>query len=89
MSIVIEVTDEDISRGKRRHCTNCPIGLAGQRAFPNHIVAVSSPGYLKVINEAGKIKFYRLPEEAKVFDRRFDAGWAVKAISFTIEESAY
>lgn len=87
--ILIQVTDNDIKYGKRRHCTDCAIGLAGQRAFPNHKVSVSSPGYLKVVDENGKVKFYRLPPEAVNWDLKFDAGWTVQAFTFTVEEPQY
>lgn len=77
----IEVTAEDIQRGRKGNACSCPIHRAGRRAglidFEVWNKAVSV--YLD-----GKKKNYPLPEVAQQFIKKFDCGQPVEPIAFEL-----
>lgn len=78
----IQVTQEDITNGKKDHCIQCPIALAMIRTT-GKIWEVYNTCCGRLENE-----FYiehRLPQEAQVFIEAFDDGDDVSPFEFELE----
>lgn len=80
----VTVTQQHISKGQRRSCSGCPVGLA-----------VADLGFKWVLVAEDFIEWWRpdltgrrymLPLKAKDFISRFDKGQHVKPFSFRIPE---
>ena len=85
MSILINVTLEDIKSGEARSCEACPIALAAQRASSNY----SSDLHNRVLVSGNQIRLFRdnrypIPVEAQCFISTFDSDDPVEPFSFTL-----
>jgi hypothetical protein len=79
-TLTIEVTQEDIERGVKQECWDCPIALALFRTTGKEwSVAPSS------CRELGTLTDYIFPAEATEFIRSFDLGYPVSPFSFKLE----
>lgn len=94
-TVDIEVTDEDIKKGIRSNCSNCPITLAVLRTFPNMKQARTFLG--EVYANPNKKKahtYYRfVPVESSfsafnTFIRMFDMHGITNPTTFTLERTA-
>lgn len=83
MKILIRVTQEDIDRGERRSCAECPVALAVRRHF------LGTPAfsfYENVEIDDGKDRLIAgTPEIATNFMEAFDDGESVSPFSFTLD----
>lgn len=80
----IEVTAEDIARGKRGNACHCPIALAAERAGMRHVkVDLDSIGEKFTGGCWGRWSY--LPVDACEFVDRFDKGLPVEPFAFEIE----
>jgi hypothetical protein len=78
----IDVTQEDIEKGERRHACRCPIARAISRAASSQAtVGQSVAGYSAWIGDTKVL----LPACAAVFAHSFDAGDVVSPFSFDLE----
>jgi hypothetical protein len=77
----IDVTQDDITYGKRRAGDRCPIAIAIMRALNEPIVEVS---FFKVFIPDGSR--YSMPAAARVFINDFDGGLFVQPFSFELVE---
>ena len=75
----IDVTQEDIDRGVKGACTQCPVALALARAFPDVYVDVATTQLL-VGDE-----FIRAPSVVSIFIEDFDDGEPVQPFSFDLD----
>jgi hypothetical protein len=82
MKIQIQVTQEDIDRGVRCTCENCPLALAMTRALAQDVVVVIGEYFF--ISEADK-DAKPLPRVAEMFRSAFDAGFPVQPFEFELE----
>jgi hypothetical protein len=80
-AVTIEVTAEDIARGQKFYCSNCPVALAASRALGHPVVAGANVMYVRV----GGYPTLELPPVAKSFIEDFDSGENVSPFSFTLE----
>jgi len=78
MAKEINVTREDIQKGRRGVCSSCPIALALRRAFSTDKVDVDS--FFLTIGFSA----YMTPLIAVEFMAAFDRGEAVEPISFSL-----
>ena len=78
MSILVDVTQEDIENGVAEDCLSCPIAIALERAT-NKKWAVGSE---EVCPNDFIGPVYRLPQSARRFINRFDSGGVVKPFRF-------
>lgn len=74
----IQVTAEDIRRGRPGICGGCPIALAMRRAFG---VPIESWRFVSSTN------YSALPQVATVFVVDFDAGRPVQPIEFEVPDA--
>lgn len=80
MRALIEVTQQDIDAGAKRHCTSCPVALAISRAMGGGMVVVR----YRTWSAPGLCASGGLPPSVTEFIRSFDAGRAVDPIKFRI-----
>lgn len=75
----ITITQDDIDKGDRKSCYNCPIALGANRAFGDKYSA-------RVENTTILIGEFRrsLPEAARRFVKLFDAGDHVDPFEFEL-----
>ena len=85
MILQVNVTQEDINRGKICMPMNCPVALAVTRAVPNKEVVVSSFKVTTHTDDPNDIEIAELPEEATAFILAFDNKKSVTPFSFTVE----
>lgn len=78
-TITIEVTQEDIDKGKQGSCGRCPIALAAYRVMEGSFLVLP----YAIFRLEGKS--ISLPDSAIEFIGLFDSGMPVKPFSFTIE----
>ena len=78
----IEVTHEDIERGRPKSREACPIAHAIRRQSNLHFIEVN-PCTLRWC-EGSKVKRRPLPEEARDFIREFDNAGPVRPFAFDI-----
>ncbi len=71
MTIPITVTQSDIFRGAKSECETCPIALAVRRVMPKANVQVTPHSIVFGYKLHSQI---HLPEKARNFIRKFDAG---------------
>ena len=90
--IIVEVTQEDIDKGERDHCTLCPIALALHRAtgevwdVGNKYVRLKDFGELVVENwDIWEKYLILMPDTAKTFIRIFDKTGQGEPFSFELE----
>ena len=76
MSIIIQVTAEDISKGRPSKVRFCPIALAATRQFPGRYIGV---GY-RALHIGNTV--YRLPPSAVRFIQDFDLCVMTQPFSF-------
>lgn len=79
----IEVTQEDIERGKRCDGLICPISQAVKRATGNTVCV--SQNYFFLLSRASSMDDFKLPQPAIDFIAAFDAGQPVEPFSFEVE----
>ncbi len=83
MIIPIKVTQSDIFRGAKMECDTCPIALAVRRVMPQANVQVTPYSIVFGYKLHNQIP---LPEIARNFIRRFDAGDEMEeSFTFNIE----
>lgn len=81
--MIIEVTQEDIDKGKRHDCEECAVALAVKRTpLAEQFVGIG-PQHL-VLREATPKSILPLPEEIIEFIAAFDRGEAVQPVTFDI-----
>jgi hypothetical protein len=85
-SVLISVTQEDINCGVRDNPVLCPIALAVQRQFPDHLVCVTERGEVAVVrgffDECLEGNYRQL---TRPFVEKFDSKLAVEPFNFTID----
>lgn len=87
MIVLVEVALRDIRAGRRGSPSRCAIALAAERALD----AVGVRRAIVLVSETDLATRSRtwiqrpLPEEARAFLRRFDAGAAVSPFTFEID----
>lgn len=79
----IDVTAEDIARGKRCHAGQCPIALAAKRTFPD-FDEIEVDGMGIDVGGPGLLLSELLPDEAVDFADKFDNGEPVEPFRFVI-----
>jgi hypothetical protein len=82
MRVKIEVTQDDIEKGKRNQCNLCPVARAVKRVA--HIWGVGSPGVYPTERMAPLNSIADLPYKARTFVCRFDNALPVKPFTFTL-----
>lgn len=91
MKLVIEVTAEDIARGKRHSCYQCPVSLALQRSAHLDenkvgICHVTTGTSQLMVTKAGDGHYIaETPKEAAHFMLAFDTGEEPLPFSFVAE----
>jgi len=80
--IEIDVTLDDIMRGKRADSSGCAIALAAKRVLTR--VNVSGETIYGELTPEGSFKIYDLPDEAKQFISNFDVGNPVAPFKFVV-----
>lgn len=75
----VQVTADDIRRGKRESSHYCPIARALKRTFHTYVVSVVGEDVCVREDE------YLLPEEAVEFQWAFDVAEPVKPFEFEME----
>lgn len=76
--MTINITQEDIKKGKKRDCATCPVALGMKRA--GLYGAVYPAEYFDYVK-----RFYiRLPQEAINFIKAFDGDLLVEPFSFSL-----
>lgn len=88
MNLTINVTQEDIERGKRRDCFSCPINRATQRTLGLKYIQTGR-SQLHIHKEFkllphNNYQLINLPPIAHKFIEYFDTGNRPQAFSFTI-----
>jgi hypothetical protein len=76
----IEVTQEDIDKGRRFRAQDCPLARAISRAFNGRYTSVGARGFS--IEDSPR---YILPPEVYAFRRAFDDGEPVQPITFYVK----
>ena len=84
------ITNKDITKGKQADPNGCAIARAMYRNRKVKSVKVFHDTCHIQVVEKNKIKSYRaqMPEEARTFVRRFDAGLAVAPFHLTVNLTA-
>lgn len=91
--LILEVTQEDIDKGKRENCSLCPIALALMRKFNldpsedslDHVsVGITMASIFPVIDKQHKSQYFYMPDEASEFIKNFDSKIPVKPFNFTL-----
>lgn len=79
MKLRVEVTADDIKRGKKNEPEHCPIARAIDRLYPGNEVSVN--------DDTAEIDdcTFSLPLIAERFVSRFDAGEKVKPFKFVLD----
>ncbi len=83
MKVEISVTAEDIARGLRNDCRNCPIAHALKRALPEWDEAIANLEELKLLRRDGGLLKAWTPRQAFFFMNRFDYYRTVTPFTFT------
>lgn len=83
-TVTVEVTAEDIERGKPRAACDCPVALAAGRVFESPHVGVFRVGDDLDLFVLGFGQM-RPSEEMRRFVDDFDAGRPVAPFTFTVE----
>ena len=81
MELIVDVTSQDIKRGKRKYISCCPIALALKRSLPGKRIAVGSD--ITFIGDG----LATLPKQARTFIERFDNSESVKPFKFKLSLS--
>jgi hypothetical protein len=93
--ISIQVTEEDIKKGKRKDACACPIALALRRLLPRRYHAHVSKRFISGCDgpmnnqptRGGKVRYcldVKTPDVARDFIKRFDRGLLVEPFEFLI-----
>lgn len=91
--LILEVTQEDIDKGKRGNCCLCPIALALMRKFnldtsedslDSASVGLTMASIFPVMDKERKPQYFYMPDEASEFIKNFDSKVPVKPFSFTL-----
>ena len=77
--MIITVTADDIKRGNRQDCFECPVARAVRRAMSKSAWV----GYFTMGWDGSKAR--KLPKKVASFVSRFDSGKPVKPFSFEID----
>jgi hypothetical protein len=85
--MTVEVTAEDIAKGRRNDCNRCPIAIAIKRSA-GCAFASAAPGvaFVSIDLDGGSTR-YRLPREASLFINDFDRYAGVDPFSFDMERA--
>lgn len=98
-TVTVEVTAEDIAKGRPNRCGECPVALALRRATGQKLY-VNDQGEWHDDENGGEYSENfvvstsldtrehgapSLPEDAQAFVRRIDAGLPVEPFTFTVE----
>lgn len=79
----VTVTVDDIRDGVAINCTQCPVALALQRAYPE-ADASASPLFLRFYGNREIVAFAITPDEVRKFISRVDSFKDVEPFSFEI-----
>jgi hypothetical protein len=80
--MTIEVTQDDIDRGRSQSFTECPIAIACRRATGMTILISNEYAYIDAWHEQS-----HLPQAARWFVAGFDNGCRVHPFSFELDEA--
>jgi hypothetical protein len=84
-SFEVEISQEDISQGKKGNPDYCPVALAMKRRFNTHVVVVTDVfRFMKGESFGGK-NYFKLPPEASQWIADFDHLKEVQPITFKVE----
>ncbi len=92
--LILEITQEDIDKGKAGNCSLCPIALALMRKFnldPSEDsldyarVGLTMASIFPVMDRERKPQYFNMPDEASEFIKDFDSKLPVKPFSFTLK----
>jgi len=75
----ITVTNNDINRGYRHSCSNCPVALAMRRAFNRSILVAGI--YWEF---SGETEHHAMPLTVREWIRAFDDGGLVEPFEFDV-----
>lgn len=81
-TVRIDVTSDDIARGKACSAKTCPIALAAKRSIDCDELDITYE--LRIYDGVHLVTAVPLPEVARTFAQRFDYGLPVKPFSFKI-----
>ena len=70
MSLLVNVSEQDIANGVKSDCAACPIGLALARDYPGHTWNVRSRDVLR--GDLNGLTIFTLPVDARLFISDFD-----------------
>ena len=90
-TITINVTKEDIARGRPRRPNSCPVALATQRALDASVSAgcIAVTGIeCSILEEHGEYSYYALPDSARAFIKNFDNEKPGKPFRFAMKKSS-
>lgn len=89
--MLIEVTQQDIDKGKRDSPCRCPVALAVQRTtgLPNGDIRVEQDGPFDPCHVKIGGHKHAMSREADQFIMRFDAGQPVEPLTITVNDTGY
>jgi hypothetical protein len=89
VKVTIEVTAEDISRGKPRSTCGCPVALAINRQLKlsetEHLITASVGRKFTQVLTLRRVLVFWFPDNVQIFIDRFDSDQPVKPFSFEFE----
>jgi hypothetical protein len=86
MRIKLEVTQQDIDRGKRGECDKCAVALALSRQLPQYEPSVGNLSGITLYDKESRLPIYECDNTKKIqeFISKFDAGEPVKPDTFSL-----
>ena len=78
----IEVTQHDIDYGVRGEYSLCPIARAVKRKINGEVIVFGDDISFFTTDIIRRYSYYKLPQKAKDFIKRFDEGKKVKPFTF-------
>jgi len=81
--ITLKITEDDIRRGIRERCEECPAALAAIRLFPGHGCSAGQIGVV-LMSPGGEVTMaiYETSEALQAFMDDFDAGYPVSPAEY-------
>lgn len=81
----LEITQEDIDKGKQGDCGLCPIALAIRRKLPkSNPLVLSNRVFITDEHSKNKQYYFRMSSNAQEFICEFDNGFPVKPIEIEL-----
>jgi hypothetical protein len=85
MITLVYVNQDDITLGRRGHCSLCPVALGLKRVIPStHTCSVGTTG-ARLMAPDGKTDLVRLPASVTKFITAFDSEYPVEPFSFEVD----